>query len=158
MVSRLRKAINDQRWFDYLAAAKAYKEYTTDWSAPEKEPTRPPHGCLGKLPYPRKLFRVARQKGSIIRILKNGHIPVPTSIRPGSLVVKENNPEDYTMMEKHRLWVRVFDKYDRIIFNHANPCVMHVSQMIHLCTKLVNHLNLISQTNEMEAQRALGTL
>ena len=30
--------------------------------------------------------------------------------------------------------------------------------MIHLCTKLINYLNLISQTNEMEVQEALGTL
>ncbi|KKK80761.1 hypothetical protein LCGC14_2820250 [marine sediment metagenome] len=154
MVSRLRRAIILQRRAAYDTAVKAYKEYTRDFESTDPGPFGPSHGCLGKLPHPRKLFRAVRQRG--IKVIQNSRGST-TSIRSGPLVTKENN-EDWTMMEKHRLWVRVFDKYDRIIFNHADPCVMHVSQMIHLCTKLVNHLNLISQTNEMEVQEALGTL
>jgi len=141
MISRLHKAILLQRQAAYDAAVKACEEYI--------KPIGPP---LRKLPYPRKLFSTPRSRGKIMR---GGSSLI--SYRPGPLIIVREN-KDWTMMEKHLLWVRVFDKYDRVIFNHADPCTMHTSQMIHLCTKLINYLNLISQTNEMEVQEALGTL
>ncbi len=150
MVSRLHKAILLQRQAAYGATVKAHEEYTGDFGS--TEPDKPRY--RRKLPYPRKLFSTPRSKS----VSKRRGGPSLISYRPGPLVIVRENNENWTMMEKHLLWVRVFDKYDRIIFDHADPCTMHTSQMIHLCTKLINYLNLISQTNEMEVQEALGTL
>lgn len=71
--------------------------------------------------------------------------------------INDNNGS-YRMMAKHCLRIKVFDKYDKCLFNHISDQYMHTSQMINLCTKLIKHLNLISQTNELKIQKALGTL
>lgn len=151
MTSRLRKEINHQRRMALQAAIKKAKEYTIDYGANVKEP--PSQGHSGKLPYPRRLLRAGpphRSTGASIPAPKHtGHVIKSST---------ETDPYKCTMMYKHCLWVRLFDKHDRLLFDHADPCSMHASQMIYLCTKLVNHLNLISQTNELEVQKALGTL
>ena len=151
MAGRLRKAINHQRRMPLREAIKKAKEYAIDYGAKVESP--PPYGHSGKLPYPQKLHRVKHPRRST-------GASIPTSKQPGYIIksLTGTGPQDCIMMHKHCLWVRLFDKHDRLLFNHADPCTMHTSSMIHICTKLVNHLNLISQTNELEVQKALGTL
>jgi len=154
MAGRLRKAINHQRHTALQAAIKKAEESNWGETACEPEST-PPYGHSGKLPYPQKLHRAKQSHRN------TGTPMVPTSKQTGHIIkssTKTSPDYEWTMMYKHCLWVRLFDKHDKLLFNHADPCGMHTSQMIHLCTKLVNHLNLISQTNELEVQQALGTL
>lgn len=152
MAGRLRKAINHQRRMVLQATIKKAKEYTIDYGENIKEPPSQEHS--GKLPYPRRLLRTGKLRKSI-------GAPVSTPQHTTGRVIKSSagaTPDSCTMMHPHCLWVRLFDKQDRLLFNHTDYCSMHTSQMIYLCTKLVNHLNLISQTNELEVQKALGTL
>lgn len=150
MASRLRKAINLQRRTAFQVAVEKYKEH--DAEVPTTE-------CDRSLPYPKRILRIGGSQRDVHNLY-----PTPTSTGkyPRNHIIKsstevENPHNEWIMMQEHRLWVRLFDKYDRLLFNHADPQAMHVSQMIHLCTKLINHLNLISQTGEIEMQKALGT-
>ena len=142
MVSRLRKAINSQRHYAY-EAAKRQEKVNRD----AKERTLTFHG---KLPYPKKLFNQQQQQQG--RIFSCSPIV-------GSNIVKSSTEKTYSrMMQEHGLWVRVFNNHDRLLLNHTDSQMMHTSQMIQLCTQLVSRLNLLSRTDELEVQEALGTL
>ena len=152
MVSRLRKKINQQNHEKFLDACK--KEMNKEDSPLYKEPTHSRKGH-SLLPVPRRLLHTPRRK--FFGQLSN-NVPKGTGdiIKSSTEIGRPWN--EWRMMREHCLWVRVFDIHDRLLFNHINPQSMATSQMIHLCTKLVKHLNLISQTAELKAQEALGTL
>jgi len=153
MISRLHQAINRQNREKFLEVCKKRDN-------PGKElGTEPSGGHYNhNLPFPRKLLCSHRH---------NNHYGQQISKFPGLLptdnIIKSSTEgihswDEWKMMQEHCLWVRVFDEHDKFLFNHINPQSMSTSQMIHLCTKLVNHLNLISQTDELKVQEALGTL
>jgi len=150
MASRLRKAIIAMRRSARKAKIKKDREYTTEYGNNKTAP--PTHS--GNLPYPRKILPLRPA---------NCRNYVPTAASPHTIIkstTMAKNPynDRHTMMDKHCLWIRIFSNDDRLLFNHVNFCAMHVSQMIHICTKLIDHLNLISRTNEFDVQKALGTL
>jgi len=154
MVSRLRKEINCFRRKAYLKAVKKWKK---DNSNDNEVATCDDASSHGNLPRPSR----------VVTKINPSRKPGPTSYSsPPSLysdhMIKSpaewnSNEEDYRMMHKHHLWIRMFDKYNNLLFNHAHPQPIHTSQMIQICTKLVKHMNLISQTAELEIQKALGT-
>ena len=158
MVSRLRKEINRQNHEKFLDACKKRK----DPSEVEPCPTPPRgyyEGYYGNLPFPRKLLGSPHQHNNYYGQPANaptGSLSSGTIIKSSAEVIRPWN--EWKMMREHCLWVRVFDIHDRFLFNHTDPQSMSTSQMLHLCTKLVKHLNLISRTDELKAQEALGTL
>lgn len=154
MASRLRRAINHQRHLAFCDAFKKYREHNKnadDESSSEIEPIN-----TGNLPYPKKLFSSGK---TVVSARIRPHI-WSAGIAAGYFGAVEVPAVEapWEMMAQHCLWVRVFDNQDELLFNHANSQEMNVSQMISSCTKLVNHLNLISQTDELKVQKALGTL
>ena len=150
MVSRLRKEINRQNHEKFLGTCK--KKSNNDLLYKEPEHSRKGHSLL---PLPQKLLQAAQQHKHYGPF---NNMPKGTGSVIKSSTEIRNRHNEWRMMRDHCLWVRVFDIHDRFLFNHANPQSMSTSQMIHLCTKLINHLNLISRTNELKAQDALGTL
>jgi len=158
MASRLHKEINRQRRIAYCDAVEKWKKDNDDDDKCECEPCDPYGWNI--LPRPTKII----PNSNMIQVgCKKSRYP-PIQTQCGSPIIKSsagtNNPydeEDYRMMHKHRLWVRVFDKDDNLLFNHANSQRIYTSLMIQVCTKLVKHMNLISQTNETGVQKALGT-
>ena len=150
MSSRLRKAINHQR----REAFKKYKEATKIQDPEVCEDSIEP-AQKRNLPFPKILYTNQPYNP----VLNSPTTPTLTSTSHNSILTpSKNSHSDWKMMDEHRLWVRVFNKYDRLLFNHTNYTQMLISQMIYLCTKLVNHLNSISQTDELKVQKALGTL
>jgi len=152
MASRLSKEINHERRVSYQTALEKWKkknsdddttcEVATDDSGHNNLP-RPANVISNISPYtntPRPTLRQLSCNGPIIK----------SSIDDGD----EN---DCRMMDRHCLWIRIFDKDDNPIFNHSHEQHIHTSQMVQMCTKLVNHLNLIAQTGEIGIQKALGT-
>lgn len=160
MPSRLRKGINRQRLQAYSTALKKHNKYKqcADCGSAEvcDSADTPQHG---KLPRPQNLNVTQKHKRQT---------PPPTRQAAtyaggtGQIIKSTSVPydkyEQWETMRRHSLWVRIFDVNDDLLFNHMNPEKMHISQMVQLCTKLVNHLNSISQTDELTMQKALGTL
>lgn len=148
MVSRLRKEINRQNHEKFLDECK--KRCKED--SPYKTPSTFPNN-FSNLPVPRKLCTPRRNLYS-----QPNNVPKASGDIIKSSTEVERPWNEWKMMKDHCLWVRVFDIHSRLLFNHTNPQSMSTSQMLHLCSKLVNHLNLISRTDELKAQEALGTL
>ena len=150
MVSRLRKALNQQERCKRTADNKCDNE---------NKVCKPRTGKT--LPYPKSLLK-HHQVSWNMRPLYNGKHTNPIchtsdSIIPSSTKIR-NKHNEWRMMREHYLWIRVFDKHDRLLFDHTNSQSMKASQMIYLGTTLVKHLNVLSRTNELKAQEALGTL
>jgi hypothetical protein len=154
MASRLHKAINHQRHLAFCDAFKKYREHIKNRNDEYNSEIEPTNGR--NLPYPKKLFSSGKTitftsiRPTIVSVGITGRYPVSMEV--------PSVEAPWEMMAQHCLWVRVFDNQDELLFNHANSQEMNVSQMISSCTKLVNHLNLISQTDELKVQKALGTL
>ena len=150
MTSRLRQAINQQN------REKLYKILKKGKDPSSVEPAGRYYNH--NLPFPRKLLGSPHQHNNYYGQSTNTPQGHSTARIIGSSTEIKNRHNEWMMMREHCLWVRIFDEHDNLLFNHANPQSMATSQMIRLCTKLVNHLNLISQTNELKVQEALGTL
>lgn len=156
MVSRLRKEINRRNNKKLFDARKKGKDPDLNKASVAAKDNI----YYGSLPFPRKLLSLphSRLHNNYYRLPANAPTGnLPAGIIPSSTMIK-NRHNEWIMMRNHCLWVRVFDIYDKFLFNHINPQSMPASQMLHLCTKLVKHLNLISRTNEVKIQEALGTL
>ncbi len=119
MSSRLRKAINHQRLMAFHTATRRhekYREYTAHFSNNKCESVPP--STKFDLPYPRIIQRVnltSTETKSRINCTQ------PTNCS-GKRVVSSSKPRPKRcrMMEEHCLWIRLFDEYSTLIFNHTN--------------------------------------
>ena len=147
MGSRLRKNINTQRRMAYAEAAKEYNARNKAVCYTDENP------CDNKkLPFPKKLLAGHQHQHTT-----PSHSSVRSSTRVYGPIIADLKKVDWGLCHEY-LWVRIFDKQDRLLFNHVDEQPMYASQIVSLCTRLVNHLNLISQTDELNVQNALGTL
>ena len=81
---------------------------------------------------------------------------------PGPDIILRDTPRrkgrDEWMMQPHKLWLKLWDIEGEVLFNHVNNYIMATHHMIAMCTTLVRHLNTLALTQELKAQKALGTL